>query len=207
MRIPAHDHSAYIADLLTHFERVGFDGAPRWLGRADDGHDLLTYIEGSVPGDLPYNLNDAQLIAASNLVRGFHDAVGGTALCRGAETVCHGDLGPHNTVFRYGQPVAIIDWDDDVGPGYRAIDFADAVWGFADVTSDCVPVAEQARRVAVTCSTYPGMTPAIVVGELRAQFERARSNHLSASRTGPLRVFENLICWMNRHGSTIAPDP
>lgn len=206
VRIPLHAQSAYIADLLRHLERVGFDGAPRWLGRTDDGHEVLTYIEGTVPGQPPYNLNDEQLVAAGSLVLRFHDAVAGTPLCRGAETVCHGDLGPHNTVFRDSWPVAIIDWDDDVGPGSRAVDFADAVWGFADVTSDSVPVAEQARRVGVMCGAYPGMTPAIVVAELRAQFERARSNHVSAGRIGPLEVFEGLIAWMDRHGPTIATD-
>lgn len=206
VRIPLHARSAYIEDVLRHLERVGFDGAPRWLGRTNDGHEVLTYIEGTVPGHPPYNLDDEQLVAAGNLVLRFHDAVAGTTLCSGAETVCHGDLGPHNTVFRNGWPVAIIDWDNDVGPGSRAVDFADAVWGFADVTSDSVPVAEQARRVAVMCGTYPGMTPAIVVAELRAQFERACSNHAAAGRNGPLQVFEGLVAWMDRHGPTIAMD-
>lgn len=202
--IAPHERSGYIAELLGHLERVGFDGAPRWLGRRDDGYELLTYVEGTVPGDPPYHLNDDQLTAAAGLVLRFHDAVAGTTLCRGAETVCHGDLGPHNTVFRDGLPVAIIDWDDDVGPGSRAADFADAVWGFADVTRDEVPVAEQARRVAVMCASYPSMTPAIVVDELAAQFERARSNHVAAGRVGPVEVFTALISWMDRHGARIA---
>ena len=120
------------------------------------------------------------------------------------ETVCHGDLGPHNTVFRHGRPVAIIDWDEDVGPGLRTVDFADAVWGFTDLTSDSVPVAEQARRVAVMCASYPGMSPGIVVAELTAQFQRAARHHRAAGRAGPLAVFEDLIAWMGRHKSTIA---
>ena len=49
VRIDSHAGSAYIADLLRHLQRAGFDGAPRWLGRTDDGHDLLTFVEGSVP--------------------------------------------------------------------------------------------------------------------------------------------------------------
>lgn len=203
VRVPAHERSAYISELLRHLERVGFDGAPRWLGRTD-GHDLLTWIEGTVPAHGPYNLDDEQLVAAATLVLRFHDAVAGTPLCRGAETVCHGDLGPHNTVFRGGRPIAIIDWDDDVRPGSRAVDFADAVWSFADLTSESVAVARQARRVATMCAAYPAMTPATVVEELSAQFERARSNHLAANRSGPLEVFDGLIAWMDRHGPTIA---
>lgn len=204
VRVPPHERSAYIAELLVHLQRNGFDGSPRWLGRTEDGYELLSYIEGTVLSDPPYNLNDQQLVEAGELVRRFHDAVAGTPLCQGEETVCHGDLGPHNIVFRSGRPVAIIDWDDDVGPGSRAVDFADLVWGCADVTSGSVPVAEQARRVAVMCTAYPDMTPGIVVAELMAQFERARSNHVAARRHGPAEVFEGLIAWMQRHGPAIA---
>ena len=204
VRIPAHRRSDYVATLLGHLEQVGFEGAPRWLGRAEDGRDVLTYIDGSVPGNPPYNFDDDQVYAAAELVRRFHDAVAGTPLCEGAETVCHGDLGPHNTVFRDRWPVAIIDWDDSVGPGSRAVDFADAVWGFSDVTCTSVPVVDQARRVAVMCTAYPGMTPGIVVDELAAQFQRARRNHQAAGRTGPRKVFDSLISWMELNGPTIA---
>ncbi len=40
----------------------------------------------------PYSLDDAQLMASPDLVLRFHDAVAGTPLCCGAETVCHADL-------------------------------------------------------------------------------------------------------------------
>ena len=206
VRIPSHERSGYVAEVLGHLERVGFDGAPRWLGRTSDGYDSLSYIEGTVPTHAPFDMDDSQLVGAADLVRRFHDAVAETSLSRGAETVCHGDLGPHNTVFRGGRPVAIIDWDDGVGPGRRAVDFADAVWGFADVTDDSVPVAEQARRVAMMCTGYPGMTPRIVVDELGAQFERARRNHEAAGRPRPRQVFEELLAWLQRHGRTIAGD-
>jgi aminoglycoside phosphotransferase (APT) family kinase protein len=196
--------SAYVAQLLIHLEAVGFAGAPRWLGRSADGHDVLTFIEGTVLGDPPHNLDDDQLRAAAELVRDFHDAVAGTALCEGAETVCHGDLGPHNTIFRAGRPIALIDWDADVRPGRRAVDFADAVWSFTDLTSGDVAVTEQARRVAVMCAAYPSMSPAVVVQELTAQFDRARTRHLLAQRPGPLAVFDHLRAWMDRHGALVA---
>lgn len=107
-------------------------------------------------------------------------------------------------MFRDGVPVAIIDFDADVGPGRRAVDFADAVWSYADLLSPDVPVPEQARRVAVLCGAYPGMTPALVVTELRAQFERARSSHRAAGRAGPLAVFDGFVTWLDLHGPRIA---
>lgn len=152
----------------------------------------------------PYNLNDDQLTASAELVRDFHDAVAGTSLCEGAETVCHGDLGPHNTVFRAGRPIALIDWEADARPGRRAVDFADAVWSFTDLTSGDVAVAEQARRVAVMCAAYPGMSPAVVVMELTAQFDRARSRHLLAQRLRPVAVFDRLLAWMDKYGALVA---
>lgn len=207
LQVTPHARSAYVARLLTHLEQVGFDGAPRWLGRSADGGDLLSFVEGAVPDEPPYDLDDDQLTAAAALVRRFHDATAGSPLCEGQETVCHGDLGPHNTVFRDGRPVAIIDWDADVGPGRRDVDFADAVWSFTDLTSPDVDVDEQVRRVSVICAAYPGMTPAVVVTELRAQFERARTHHRAAGRPGPLAVFEGLLAWMDRHGPRVAEGP
>ena len=204
VQITPHARSAYVEQLLTHLEAVGFSGAPRWLGRSVDGDDLLSFVEGAVLDDPPYDLNDDQLTAAAELIRDFHDAVAGTSLCEGAETVCHGDLGPHNTVFRAGRPVALIDWDADVGPGRRAVDFADAVWSFTDLTSEGVPVAAQAHRVAVMCAVYPGMSPSVVVTELTAQFDRARTRHREAHRAGPLAVFEGLLAWLDRYGPVVA---
>lgn len=204
VHVTPHARWAYVAQLLTYLESVGFRGAPRWLGGSVDGDDLLTFIEGAVLEDPPYNLDDDQLTAAAELIREFHDCVAGTDLCMGEETVCHGDLGPHNTIFHAGRPIALIDWDADVRPGRRSVDFADAVWSFTDLTSQEVPVAEQARRVTVMCTVYPTMTPAIVVSELREQFDRARSRHQAAQRPGPLAVFEGLLAWIDRHGPMVA---
>lgn len=204
VHVSPHARSAYVARLLIHLEQVGFQGAPRWLGRTADGHDRLAFIEGAVLDDPPYNLDDHQLTAAAELIRDFHDAVAGTDLCENKETVCHGDLGPHNTIFRAGRPIALIDWDADVRPGCRAADFADAVWSFTDLTSRQVPVADQVCRVAVMCRAYPNITPAIVVSELRNQFDRARSRHQAARRAGPLAVFEGLLTWIDHYGPQVA---
>jgi hypothetical protein len=49
--------------------------------------------------------------------------------------VCHNDLSPRNTVFRDGQPLALIDWD----MAYEAPpvwDLAHTVWQFGPVLAD-----------------------------------------------------------------------
>ena len=45
-------------------------------------------------------LSDAQLACAAKLIRRFHDATAGSVLAGPEEVICHGDLGPHNTVLR-----------------------------------------------------------------------------------------------------------
>ena len=205
VRRPAHRRTEFIAALLTHLQDVGFDGAPWWLGYDERGRQMLTFVAGEVMHTPPYGMSDMQLRSAAALVRKYHDATAGSSLCDGQEVVCHGDLGPHNMVFRGQTAVAIIDWDEDVAPGRRAVDFAHAVWCCADLTDPDVPVTEQARRTALMCQVYPGMTPEIVVVELTARFRRARSQHEAAGRVRAVEIFDGLIAWMISNRGGIAP--
>jgi len=95
------------------WEAAGFAGAPRALGYDDQGAPGAELPRGHRPAQ-PFNLSDAPLLSASELVLAFHDATATSPLCDGQEVVCHGDLGPHNTVFREQSAVGIIDWDSDV---------------------------------------------------------------------------------------------
>ena len=119
VRYPAHPRSEFLDGLLRHVERVGFDGAPRALGYDVSGRQVLTFVEGEVFHSPPYGLSDAQLLSATTLIHNYHDATAASSLRGGQEVVCHGDLGPHNMVFRGDQAVAIIDLDAGVAPGRR----------------------------------------------------------------------------------------
>jgi hypothetical protein len=205
MRRPAHHRSAYVDALLRHLADVGFAGTPRPLGYDDAGRQILTYVPGEVPDDTgPFRLSDARIRSATALIRSFHDATATSALRADQEVVCHGDLGPHNTVFRGAQAVALIDFEDDVGPGRRLDDFAQAVWGFADLTDAGVAVAEQARMTRLMCDVYGDVTPAAVVEALTARFRRAHDQHLAAGLPGAVRVFADLLAWTDRFGGRIA---
>jgi aminoglycoside phosphotransferase (APT) family kinase protein len=59
------------------------------------------------------------------------------------EIVSHGDLGPHNTVYRDGRPVAFIDWDS-ARPNEALLELGQAAWWF-------VPLADDTY-----CATGPG---------------------------------------------------
>lgn len=60
----------------------------------------MSFVHGTVPHVMPFNRSDEQLLSAAELVLTYHDATATSPLCEGQQVVCHGDLGPHNTVFR-----------------------------------------------------------------------------------------------------------
>ncbi|PYE50089.1 phosphotransferase family enzyme [Paenibacillus barcinonensis] len=150
----------YVHELLLYLEKQGFHQAPQYLGMDEEGREMLSYLEGDVPGnDYPeidaYMWSDESLIAAAHLLRAYHDAsVDFTTTARSGnpfpdiegmgkglsdqasattEVVCHNDFALYNIVFRNGLPQGIIDFDM-AGPGPR-------LWDIAYTLYTCVPLA------------------------------------------------------------------
>lgn len=128
VRRPRSPASELVAAYLAHLESVGFDGAPRLLGVDAQGRDVLTFLEGDVPGDPvePWAAADAVLPGVARLLRRLHDASEGFVppprpvvpgrplppLPTGeSRLVAHRDVTPQNTVFRAGAAVGIVDFD------------------------------------------------------------------------------------------------
>jgi Ser/Thr protein kinase RdoA (MazF antagonist) len=163
---PARPWTPAVQALLRHLEDRGFAGAPRALGLDGEGHELVSFLPGTVPRyPLPAAvLTDDALSAVARLVRAFHDATVGfrppsearwwrmPGAPEDGEVVCHNDLAPYNTVYDGGLPVAFIDWDT-ASPGPRVWDVAHAVWRFVPLTAGADPVAA-GRRVRRFCDAY-----------------------------------------------------
>ncbi|MCU1658489.1 MAG: hypothetical protein JWO57_3145 [Pseudonocardiales bacterium] len=130
VRRPHQESSAAVAAYLDHLEQVGFTGAPRYLGRDEQGRDVLTFIAGDVAGDPvePWAAADEVLPSVARLVRRLHDASDGwtpsVPLAHGSpgrpvpplpedepRLVTHRDVTPQNVVFRDGAAFALIDFD------------------------------------------------------------------------------------------------
>jgi aminoglycoside phosphotransferase (APT) family kinase protein len=128
VRRPHQESSPRVAAYLQHLEAAGFDGAPRFLGVDGQGRDVLTFLDGDVPGSPvePWAAEDAVLPGVARLVRRLHDASEGFALpARAAEPgrpqplfpagepriVAQRDVTPQNTVFRDGVAYGLIDFD------------------------------------------------------------------------------------------------
>jgi Phosphotransferase enzyme family len=147
---PMGSWSPAVHEYLRHLESAGFAGAPRLLGLEGD-REVLTYIEGEVAADpdwqpgrgarLPgHARTDEALAGVARLIRRLHRAAEGfVPQAVGyrfrphppgpGQLVSHGDLGPWNTVYRDGVPVAFIDWDA-VAPVEPLVELAAAAWAF-----------------------------------------------------------------------------
>jgi|HubBroStandDraft_1064217.scaffolds.fasta_scaffold08590_3 hypothetical protein len=190
---PMGPWSPAVHEYLRHLESAGFGGAPRVLG-IDDDREVLTYLPGEVAADpdwqpghghrLPaFTRTEQALREAARLLRGLHDAAAGFEPVRTGyrfhphpplpgEIVCHGDLGPWNTVYRDGIPVGFIDWDG-AGPATPLADLAAAAWVFVPLApADQLVEAgfdrpdDMAARLAVFVTAYGLTDPASIVPEL-----------------------------------------
>ena len=135
----------------------------------EKGNEVLTYLEGEVLADPAWQpgqptpwpswaqSNDA-LAATGRLLRELHAAAGtfrpsdpvwkqyDWPVLVDEEIVCHGDIGPHNTVYQDGLPVAFIDWDS-VRPDLPLIEFGNAAWRFVPFGDERYFAASGFRKV------------------------------------------------------------
>jgi hypothetical protein len=154
VRRPAGPQAVYVRELLRLFEQRDWAGAPRYLGVDDQGRETLTFVTGEVPWQDPMSMrSDANLVRVAELMREFHDLTAGTALAGDAETACHNDLSPHNTVYRDGRPIAFIDWDI-AAPGRRIQDIAHVAWQYLGLGPTVADPTDPARSLRLICDGY-----------------------------------------------------
>jgi hypothetical protein len=185
VRRTAGPHTPAVHLLLAHLQRRGFGGAPRPIGYDDQGREVLTFVDGDVPGRPipPWAATDDALVGVGQLLRDYHDAVRGWMPPPGArwsagvelppgvppvpgppELVGHGDVTPDNVVFRSGAPAALIDFDQAAPmPGILDVVIAARHWVPFDHPEDR-PVAfadvNPGARLRALCDAYGVGRPA-----------------------------------------------
>ena len=159
--------------LLMWYQRVGFDGAPRFLGFDEQGREVLSYVEGD-PGFAPVPSSDVVVATLGQLLRLAHDAQVGferpadagwdthVAGTDSGEVIGHLDLYWTNVIFRDGLPCALIDWEL-AAPTTRVLDVALAATYWAAIRADeqlvdwGVPLERRGERLRILCDGY-GLT-------------------------------------------------
>ena len=223
--------------FLRHVEAMGFEGAPRVIGIDDEGHEILSFIEGEVlarpswqfgqPGPAPeWARTDEVLAGMAALLRDLHRASASFVPVAPVwryydwpgvlpgQIVCHGDVGPHNTVYRDGRPVALIDWDE-IRPDDPLIEFGTATWKYVPLGTDAFFAASEwpdrpdlARRVAVFAESY-GITDRATVLNALQQAKQRSAEALRRFPIGPaeaaryLRVVATDLEWLSAEGDRL----
>jgi Ser/Thr protein kinase RdoA (MazF antagonist) len=172
IRRPARRSSQTVQALLCHLEALGFDGAPKALGFDEQGREILSYIPGSAE-HYPWRAfvySEDNLCKVARLLREYHEATASfrapddatwlAEIAGPAEVVCHGDIGPYNTIYVEQQAVAFIDFET-AAPAPRVWDIAFAVYRFARLCelSNIVGVSDAyldrvAQRIRRFCDYY-----------------------------------------------------
>jgi aminoglycoside phosphotransferase (APT) family kinase protein len=172
VRRPQSAASSFVAAYLDHLASVGFDRAPRYLGQDDRGRDVLTYLDGDVPGAPveQWAAADEVLPGVGRLLRALHDASEGFRPpprerepgrpvprfpAGEPQLVAHRDVTPQNTVFRAAVAWGVIDFDLSDWTT-RSLDLAntamhwvplDAPEDRPDVYRSAGPVGDRLRRL------------------------------------------------------------
>jgi hypothetical protein len=230
VRRPQRSTSAATHALLEHLERVGFDGAPRFLGVDDRGREVLSYIPGQavIPPYPDWALTDDALVSVAELLRSYHDAVasfdaGGHAWPQPVPArfrsgiISHNDPNLDNVIFSAGRAVALIDFDL-ASPGSAVWDMACAtrLWAplrdESDAPDELRGLALARLRIFVDAYGLPRSDRARVVDAMVAAHEwcydivRAAvgNGHETFERIwsggGRLRA-ERTVAWLATHGA------
>ena len=152
--------------LLLHLQGAGFEGAPHSLGIDEEGHEVVTYIEGEA-AYAPVPSDDETLVALAQLMHRYHDAVATFVPSPNAvwqipgagPIVCHNDLYGGNVILRCGRPVGFIDWEM-AGPGEPLTDVVSAACFWVPVASDertaqlGLATSRRGDRLRLLCDAY-----------------------------------------------------
>ena len=203
-RPPEPDH---VRELLVWYERVGFEGAPRFLGDDEQGREILSFVEGE-PGFAPVPSSDEVIVGIGELLRRAHDAQKGFG--PPDQVVAHMDLFWTNVVFRDGAPFALIDWEL-ARPATRTLEVALAATYWAGLRIDeqlvewGIPLERRGQRLRLLCDAY-GLARAArasLLDELIV-YRRERIGSHETRGTIPMEVIEANLRWTEQNSGYFA---
>jgi aminoglycoside phosphotransferase (APT) family kinase protein len=201
VRRPAGAWTPTIHRLLCHARERGVSWAPVPQGYDDVGREILSFIAGDVPHEMPkWVWSEVVLTDVARALREWHDmtsgfnrvgAVWSSDAHEPGEVICHNDFAPYNCVFRDGRFAGAIDFDL-CSPGPRLWDIAYTAYRYvplmppakADVPDgacECSPfeVAEMCSRLGSFLAAYAG-------GSVPVRYSHATVFDMAVQRLGAI---------------------
>jgi hypothetical protein len=195
-----------VVELLQWYERVGFDGAPRFLGYDEQGREMLSFVAGE-PAFAPVPSSDDVVARIGRLLRRAHDAQEGFAPA--GLVVGHCDLFWTNVILRDGLPAALIDWEL-ARPVTRTLEIAMAATYWAGIRIDeqlvewGIPLERRGERLRILCDAY-GLDRAqrsSLLDELVA-YRRERIEQGLWRGTTPIGIIRKNLAWTEAHAAEL----
>lgn len=202
VRKPAGASAEAVEALLEHLAAAGFAGAPRALGRDEQGRQVLEFVPGTM-ADAMAPMTEPELRRVGRLIRDIHDAAASFVPPPdpgwqvpippdGEDLICHHDLAPWNLVRRPdptgvdGERWVFIDWDG-AGPGTRLWDLAYAAHGFVPLSPGGDPSIDAPRLRALADGyglddAQRRALPELTVGHTRGMFELLRRGSITGEQ-------------------------
>jgi hypothetical protein len=214
--------SETVLELLRHFERHGFHGAPRVLGSGfdADGNETLTFLPGTSPSPRAWSDDAAPVIGG--ILRDAHEAAFDFVVADpvwqpwyGREkegdhpVIGHGDPAPWNWIATEdGVPYALIDWEY-AGPVDSRWELAHAIWLNAQLVDDDIAAehgmpdaAGRARQAAMIADGYGlpradrvGMVDTIIEFAVASAAAEAVMANVSVTNTSGDPVGDYPLLW------------
>jgi hypothetical protein len=169
-----------IQRLLAHVRAKGLLWVPEPFGMDEAGREVLSFIPGTVPHDMPeWIWSERVLKDVARALRAWHEATAdfsepdakwGLAPTSPREVICHNDFAPYNCIFSGGRLVGAIDFDV-CSPGSRIWDLAYTAYRFVPLMPG--PDADHA---------IPGDRSPFGVPEMYARLELFLTNYEDGDR-------------------------
>lgn len=169
------DSTETIHRLLNHLKVKGIDWIPEVRGFDDSGREILSFIHGEVPHQMPrWVWSKENLITVARAMRQLHDATADFNFSDAhwelpsshpVEVICHNDFAPYNCVFENGKFKGLFDFDM-CSPGSRLWDIAYCAYRYIplmpnrknEISDEISPFnsTEMLRRTEIFLKTYSG---------------------------------------------------
>lgn len=209
---PCCPNSSFVHDVLKWLEKKEVLASPRFVGLANDGREITTFLEGISPenlrtfnGDPQWQPTYNQFNEAGKIIKTLHVALSDFPGCQHGQTVCHNDLSPCNFMFMNDLPYAVFDWDAS-GVGDPLNDVAYASWMWSDIGDpDRSPVIK-GREIKIILDAYELCTEQRnqLIDKMHEQIQRVSKSLLANNQLQASQWATDVDNWLYKYQNEIA---